>query len=788
MEQVRQSIRRLEDNRLLRGQGRFLADLRSPGTLETVFLRSPQAHAAIRGIDVSAARTAPGVAAVLTASDVAKRTRPLCMTDEVRVPDDLQRKLTFINRRHPIPLLPSSKVTYVGQAVAMIIAESRFAAMDAAELIAVDYEPLAPVIDPVDAIAANAPLVEPSWPSNVAFSVNVSKGETDSAFAAASIVIHEQFGSHRYVPSPLEPRGVLASVEPGSGLLIVWAGTQIPHVLRNLLSATLGLAADRIRVAACDVGGGFGQKAVVYFEDVLVAFAALQLNRPVHWIEERGENLVSASHARAQSHRISVAAREDGRILAVRDDVLVDFGAFNVLGHVVPYNTLSHLLGPYDVAHAQLAVKGVLTNTCPTAPYRGAGRPEAVFAMERLIDRVAAKLGLDPAEVRMRNLISAAAMPHDTETLYSDGQKQIYDLGDFPRLLQRAKEQIDFNRVRTRQQDGATEGQLVGVGFALYVEGTGSGPFEGAVVRILPSGRVQIATGACSQGQGHRTVYAQIAADALGVPIEAVDVIGGDTGTVPFGVGTYGSRSTVVAGSAIYNASTRLRKRVLAIAERLLEASVSDLELDDGRVRIRGVPEHGLTMSAIAGALAQEVLREGARGDGLLAETEYFIPPNVTYASAAHAAVVRVDQTTGEVAIERYIAVHDCGRVVNPMLAEGQVTGGITQGIGGALCEEFVYDKNGQPLTGSFMDYALPIASRLPSFSCDHIESPSPRNPIGVKGVGEGGAIGAPAAIANAIEDALRPLAVVVRHGPFTPSRVRALIGGTNMTAHYEMQ
>jgi len=379
-------------------------------------------------------------------------------------------------------------------------------------------------------------------------------------------------------------------------------------------------------------------------------------------------------------------------------------------------------------------------------------------------------------------------MPHDTGILYSDGHKQIYDSGDFPRLLQRAKEQVDLDRVRARQQGGATEGHFVGVGFALYVEGTGSGPFEGAVVRILPSGRVQIATGACSQGQGHRTVYAQIAADALGVPIEAVDVIGGDTGTVPFGVGTYGSRSTVAAGSAIYNASTRLRKRVLAIAERLLEASVSDLELDDGRVSIRGVPQHGLTMSAIARAAAQEVLREGAQGDGLLAETEYFIPPTVTYASAAHAAVVRVDQTTGEVDIERYVVVHDCGRVVNPMLTEGQVAGGITQGIGGALCEEFVYDKDGQSLTGSFMDYALPIASRLPSFLCDHMESPSPRNPIGVKGVGEGGAIGAPAAIANAIEDALRPLAVVVRRGPLTPSRVRALIEATNMRAHYEMQ
>jgi aerobic carbon-monoxide dehydrogenase large subunit len=772
MEQIGRSVRRVEDDRLLRGQGRFLADIRLPGALETVFLRSAQAHAAIRRIEVSAARAVPGVVAVFTAADVVERTQPLCMSDEVRVPEQLQRELNLFNRRHPLPLLPSLKVSYAGQAVAMIIAESSYAAMDAAELIEVKYEPLATVFDPVAAIATDAPLVEPSWSSNVAFSVSASKGDPDVAFAAPFIVVEEQFRSHRYVASPLEPRGVQAAVEPVSGSLTVWASTQIPHVLLNLLAATLGLADDRIRVIACDVGGGFGQKAIAYVEDVLVAFAALRLNRPVRWIEERGENLISASHARAQNHRISVAASKDGRILAVRDDVLVDFGAFNVLGLVVPYNTLSHLLGPYDVENAAITVKGVLTNTCPTAPYRGAGRPEAVFAMERIIDRLAAKLALDPGELRIRNLISAAAMPHHTEFLYSDGRKQVYDSGDFPQLLRRAKSKIDLDGIRARQQNGT----LVGVGFALYVEGTGSGPFEGAVVRILPSGRVQVATGACSQGQGHRTAYAQIAADALGVPIETIDVIGGDTGMVPFGIGTYGSRSTVTAGSAIYLASTKVRKRALGLAEHLLEASASDLELVDGKVRVRGVPQYAITLSAIARAAAQAVLREGASGDGLLAETEYFIPPTVTYASAAHAAVVRVDQATGEVAVERYVVVHDCGRVVNPMLAEGQITGGVAQGVGGALCEEFVYDKDGQPLTGSFMDYALPIASSVPSMVFDHIESLSPRNPLGVKGLGEGGAIGAPAAIANAVEDALRLLAIVVRHGPLTPSRVRALI------------
>jgi aerobic carbon-monoxide dehydrogenase large subunit len=776
MEQIGRSIRRTEDDRLLRGQGRFLADVQPPGTLETVFLRSSQAHAVIRHIEVSAARAIPGVVAVFTAADVVERTQPLCMSDEMAIPERLQRELKLLNRAHPIPLLPSLKVSYVGQAIAMIIAESRYAAMDAAELIDVEYEPLAAVTDPIAAIVADAPLLESSWSSNVAFSVCAGKGDPNAVFIESPIVVEEEFRSHRYVASPFEPRGIQAAFEPIGGSLIVWASTQIPHVLRNLLAASLRLAADRIRVIACDVGGGFGQKAVGYVEDVLVAFAVLELGRPVRWIEERGDNLISASHARAQNHRISVAATENGRILAVRDDVLVDFGAFNVLGLVVPYNTLSHLLGPYDVENAAIAVKGVLTNTCPTAPYRGAGRPEAVFAMERIIDRLAAKLGLDPSEVRMRNLISATAMPYDTGLLYSDGHKQVYDSGDFPELMRRARKQIDLDGVRARQQGETRDGQLVGAGFALYVEGTGSGPFEGAVVHVLPSGRVQVATGACSQGQGHRTVYAQIVADALGVPIEAVDVIGGDTGTIPFGVGTYGSRSTVTAGNAIHQAATKVRQRALMLGEQLLEASAPDLELVDGKVRVRGVSQHAVTLSEIARAAAQAVLREGVPGDGLLAETGYFIPPTVTYASAAHAAVVTVDLTTGKVAIERYVVVHDCGRVINPMLAEGQVTGGVAQGVGGALCEEFVYDNGGQPLTGSFMDYALPMASCVPSMLFDHVESLSSRNPLGVKGLGEGGAIGAPAAITNAVEDALRPLAAVIRRGPLTPARVRALI------------
>jgi carbon-monoxide dehydrogenase large subunit len=421
-------------------------------------------------------------------------------------------------------------------------------------------------------------------------------------------------------------------------------------------------------------------------------------------------------------------------------------------------------------------VRGVLTNTCFTTPYRGAGRPEAVFAMERIIDRLARKLGLDPCDVRMRNLVPAAAMPYDTGLLYRDGHAQVYDSGDFPELLRRARAKIDLDGLRIRQRSTKADGRLLGVGFAMYVEGTGMGPFEGAVVRVLPSGRVRVATGAASQGQGHRTAYAQIAADALGVPIASIEVIGGDTAEIGFGIGTIASRSTVTAGNAVHRAATQVKQRALSLAEQMLEASAADLEIVDGEVRIRGVPERGLALREVAKAAAGAVLRQGAPGDGLLAETAYFIPPTVTYASAAHCAVVSVDPVTGTVTLERYLVVHDCGRVVNPMIADGQVVGGVAQGIGGALFEHLVYDEAGQPVSGSFMDYALPIASSLPAIELDHIESLSTRNPLGVKGLGEGGAIGPPAAIANAVEDALQSFGVVVRRGPLSPERVHALI------------
>lgn len=777
MNWIGQPLTRVEDERLLKGEGRFLADIRQPGTLEAVFVRSSHAHANIRGIDIAAAIALPGVIHIYTQKDIAGKTAPICVAGEVHTPEKLLRELKPLDRVHPTPLFPEKKVTYVGQPVALIVAETLSQALDAAERVEIDYEPLPPVVDPIAALEGGAPLVEPEFGSNLVLSVGIRKGDPDAAFAKAPVVVEEEFASHRYVAASLETRGIQASPDPVTGQLTVWASTQTAHVLQSLIAVSLRMPAEKIRVIACDVGGGFGQKGVQSVEDMLVAFAARELGRPVRWVESRGENLAAAPHAREQIHRIAIAADKDGRILGLRDEVVMNCGAYNFLGMVVPYNSLSHLLGPYDVPNAAILVKGVLTNTCFTTPYRGAGRPEAVFAMERIIERLAAKLGLEPADVRARNLVPKEAMPYDTGLLYRDGFPQVYDSGDFPELLRRARNLIDLDAFRKEQKQAAAKGRLVGVGFALYVEGTGMGPFEGATVRVLPSGRVHIATGACSSGQGHRTAYAQIAADVLHVPIESIEVVGGDTATIAYGIGTIASRSTVTAGNAVHGASLLMKDRILSIAADVMEAAAGDLELADGKVRLKGVPDKSLDLGRISREATAAVLRRGARGDGVLAETSYFRPPTVTYASAAHAAVVAVDPDTGAVTIERYVVVHDCGRVVNPLLADAQIAGGVMQGIGGVLYEELVYDEHGQPLSGSFMDYAMPVATQAPPIVLDHIENLSTRNPLGVKGLGEGGAIAPPAAIANAVEDALRPLGVVIRRGPLTPARVRELIG-----------
>jgi carbon-monoxide dehydrogenase large subunit len=764
---------RLEDDRLLRGHGRYADDLAMPGMLEAAFLRSPQAHARIQAIDATEARALPGVQAVYTASDVAWLT-PLSNSEELRVPPGLAEAIDPMMRETPIPLLATSTVNYVGQPVAMVLAENRYLAEDALELVDVDYEPLPVLTDPEQALAPEAPRVHEDWEDNRALAVRTTVGEPERAFATAAVVIEEEFHSHRYVASPIETRGITAAPEPFTGGLTVWAGTQTPHRLRDHVAGSLGVPASEIRVLATDVGGGFGQKGVLYIEDLLIPFAARQTNRPVRWREDRGENLTASSHAREQTHRIALATDAEGHLVGLRDDILVNFGAYNATGLVVPYNSLCHLLGPYRVPSAAIGVTGVLTNTMFTSPYRGAGRPEAVFAMERALDRVAARLDLEPAELRARNLIPPEELPYRTGLLDRAGEPQVYDSGDFPELLRRAVSMIELDAVRRRQHASGNGPHRLGVGFATYLEATGLGPFESSRIEVLPSGRVRAALGAPSQGQGHRTSFAQITADALGVPMTDVDIVGGDTAAVPFGVGTLASRALVTAGNATHRAGKLVRGKILAAAGARLEIDPADLSITDGVVRANAPGGPSISLAELAGSAP---LAGGTGATGAeLSETVYYQPPGFTFASAAHAAVVDIDTATGEIRIEKYVVVHDSGSVVNPVIAEGQITGGVAQGIGGALYEEMIYDPDGQPSTASYLDYLVPTSGEIPDLVLDEVVTESPMNELGVKGLGEGGAIAPPAVLAGAVEDALRPDGVVVRRGPLSPDRLRGLV------------
>lgn len=774
MPEVGRPLPRLEDERLLRGEGRYLDDLEPPGTLAVAIVRSPHAHARISGFDLVAAGEAPGVVATLDGRHCADLLPPLVFQIARIVPPPVREAVDPEVRIHPMPALAGERVLYAGQPVAAIVATSRYLAEDAAQLALVDYEPLPAVVDPEAALEPDAPRLEPDWEDNVALAFRARKGDPDGAFATAPVTIAERFRSHRYMAVPIETRGVLAVDDPGG--LTVWSSTQTPFLLRDLLAEVLELEPRAVRVIAPDVGGGFGLKGSLYPEDVIVPLLARQLGRPVKWVEDRAEHLLASTHGREQVHEIALAAEESGRILAIRDRIVVNSGAYNTLGLVVPYNSLAHLQGPYDIEHLDIDVRGAVTNTGITAPYRGAGRPEAVLAMERAIDRLAATLRLDPAAVRERNLIPPAAMPYETGLTYRDGAPQVYDSGDYPELLRLARARVEEERWRAEQARGPDGDCHLGLGYAAYVEGTGVGPFEAAAVTIEPSGRIRVETGASSQGQGHRTTLAQLAADAFGVGAPEVDVVGGDTATLPHGFGTIASRTLVAAGLATTQAAERVRDRLLALAAEQLEIAPEDLEVADGQVQPRGDSAAGLSLAELAGLLApfNPGRPEGAPAE--LRESAVYRPPTVTYAAGVHAAVVRVDARTGMVELVRYAVAHDCGKVVNPLVAEGQIVGGVAQGIGGALYEELVYDDEGQLRTGSLMDYLLPTAGEVPEILLDHLEAPSPLNPLGVKGLGEGGAIAPPAAIANAVEDALRPLGVVVREGPLSPPRVRELI------------
>ena len=774
---VGRAVRRREDERLLRGAGHYVADVVLPGALEVAFLRSAYAHARLVRVNSAPAEALPGVVASLSGAALTEWVTPPAPV-LWKVPAAIEQRVKLDMRAEPLTLLADERVRYVGEPVAIVAAENRYLAEDALELIEVEYAPLPVVASPEDALRLDSARVNPGWSDNVALSFRATKGEPDRAFASAHTVVRERFRSHRYTGVPIETRGIAADFDSTTRRLTVWCSTQVPHTLRNTLAEILDMPLADVRVVAPDVGGGFGIKGHLYSEDLLIPLLARRLGRAVRWTEDRQEHLTAAIHDREQIHEIELAADAEGRLLGLRDRILFDMGASNLLGLVLPYNTMAHLFGPYEVPSAEIEARAVLTNKTPRAAYRGAGRPEAVFAMERALERLSATMGIDPAELRLRNLVPADRMPYDTGLLYRDGHPLTYDSGDFPAMYRRALELLEYDRWRARGGEGqhpSASDRLIGLGLAGYIEGTGIGPFETGSVSIDPVGRVHVATGSCSQGQGHATTFAQVTADVLSVPLEQVEVVGGDTDAILHGFGTLASRSMATGGSAVAIAAARVRDLAREAGAELLEVSPEDVELVEGAVRIKGAPGRAVSLGRLAQYVENRGPTESGQVGGLRAE-ERFEPPTVTFASGVHAALVEVDVQSGQVTMLRYVVVHDCGRVVNPTIVDGQVAGGVAQGLGGALYEEIVYDESAQILTTSLMDYLLPTASEVPGLVVEHHEHLSPRNPLGVKGLGEAGAIGPPAAVANAVEDALRHLGVVVRETPLSPSRVRAMI------------
>jgi aerobic carbon-monoxide dehydrogenase large subunit len=774
---VGRSLLRREDRRLLRGQGQFIADLVLPRMLHAVLVRSPVAHARIRSVDLSRAAAAPGVALALDGADLLQLLPPV-PEGQISLPSKwtsvIQHK--FLNPQQP--LLAHDKVRHVGEAIVVIVAESRDQAEDAAERVTWDLEELSAVVDPEAALRPDSPIVHDRFQTNLIGAFSVGRGDVDAVLAGAPHRLRRRFYHHRYAAMPMECRGVVSAYDPRTDSATIWSSTQVVHWVRREAASLLGLPEARVRCVALDVGGGFGGKGHVYPEDLLVTFLARKLGRPVRWIEGRSEHLMSATHSRDQLHDVEVGFDDEGHILALRDDYIVDCGAWNPIGSGVAYNTAVHLTGPYKIGNLAASGRIVVTNKVPNAPYRGAGRPEAAFAMERTIDLVARTLGLEPAEVRRRNMIRADEMPYKVGIPYRDGEPIVYDSGDYPAALQKALDAVGgVEAFRRRQSEARTAGRHLGLGIGCYIEGTGVGPFESAFVRVDPSGKIYVSSGVCPQGQGMETIFAQVAADLWKVAPEDVVISLADTAAIAIGFGTMASRSTVTLSAAMHHASERLRKKVVAIAANLLECAPADLELRNGGVGVVGVPGGvaGATVSLARIAQAARPGWDNERPPGVeagLEEIYYWQPQTVTWSYAVHVAIVDVDAETGRVGIEDYAVAHDCGVVVNPMLVEGQIMGGAAQGLGGILLEGIAYDANGQLLSGSLMDYALPTAGDIPAMRIVHQHSPSPLNPLGVKGVGEGGAVAPPAAIANAVCDALAPFGVEVNSTPIKPQQL----------------
>lgn len=766
------SVRRREDYRLLTGAGRFFDDLPFGDFFDVAILRSPHAHARVISIDKERALKLSGVIAIFTASDL----EPILQ--------DLPPKVTHPDLNYQIRLpIVKDYARYVGEAIAVVVAESRYIAEDAIDLIDVEFEPLEAVASTEAALRKGAPKVHVGSDSNVAVHITQKAGDPDLALANSPHVLKETFKITRGGGHSIEGRGVAAQFDPITQQLSIWDNTQAPHYVRQMLSNIYGMLEDEIRlIAPADIGGGFGPKAQFYGEEVLIPWIAMKLNHPIKWVEDRWENFISATMERSQTHRVEVGFDEDGRLLVLKDVFEHDQGAYCV-GLQVPTITMSTLPGPYVIPNIHSELISCYTNIVPTSSLRGAGRPQAVTVMERMMDRIAEHLGLEPAEVRRRNLIQADQFPYAVGLLFRDGSPLTYDSGNYQALLEGAVDRIDVAAFRQMQVDARKEGRFLGLGLSIYVEGTGIGPYEGARVRLTNSGKILVTLAASPQGQGYETVYAQVAAEAIGVDIDLVEVRHGDTSAIPYGQGTFASRVTSTAGPAVWEAGKLLQQDLLAVAASLLKCDTGDLAVKGDGVEYLGSSEKRVSLADIA--KVSNVGRHGMSVPGdlpvAIERTSYFKPVRAVYSSGISAVIVEVDVETGKIEILRSLLGHDCGNVLNPLLVEGQVLGGHAHGIGNAIYEEAKYAEDGQPQAVSYLDYALPSAMEVPTPELFHVISPSPLNPLGVKGAGEGGTIPVPGAIANAVEDALRPFGSRICEIPLTPDRVlMAIYGGSN--------
>ena len=754
-------VRRREDARLVTGRGRYVGDVALPGMLHAAIVRSPHAHARIVDVDAEAARRCAGVVHVLVPADVAALERlPLLVPHpSLQTPACAE-------------ILPQEIVSYPGQAVAVVVAETAAQAEDARDALRIDYELLPAVTSMEAALRSEGPRVHPG--GNIAARYTQRVGDVAGALRGADVVLRERFTLHRGAGMALETRGIAARWDGELGQMTVWSTTQSPQILRRFLARYLDLPEHAVRVVTQDIGGGFGPKGIVYSEDILIPFLARRLDRPVRFLESRHEHLLAATQERDQTHEVELGLTREGRIVALRDAFVHDCGAFVSWGIIVPLITSVSVPGPYRVANYDVTLTAVYTNRVPVTPVRGAGRPQAVFVMERMLDLAAERLGIDRLTIRERNLIQPDQFPYDVGIVSRDNSPRRYDSGNYPECLRRVAAAVGWEGFAAERARACAEGRAIGIGLALFVEDTGLGPYEGIRIRVDQRGQVFVFSGTSSQGQAHETTLAQVVADGLSVPLDQITVVPGDTDGIPHGVGTFASRVAVLAGSSAAHAAAEVRKKALAIAAAQLEVAPEDLVLDDGHFAVRGVPGRSLSLaavSAIASAPRPGYALPGGMDPGLEA-SGYVHVPQSTYSSGAHAAIVEVDRETGAVRILRYVAVDDCGVMINPMVVEGQVHGGIAHGIGNALLEEIVYDGAGQLVTGTLMDYALPRVSDVPSLEVHHVVTPSPLNPLGVKGAGEGGTLPAPAAIANAVVDALRPRAVEITEMPLTRERL----------------